>query len=103
MCLGYQLYYFYFFHKSDVESIVKDHPRTSKIGRFRPIRYCSNVIKLFESLLLPKLMEWGNKNLSHQFGFMIGLACEEAQTIVFNKMLKYKKSHLAFILYKLIF
>jgi hypothetical protein len=41
-------------------------------------------------------MEWGNKNLSHHLVFMKGLGCDEAQTIVFNKMLEYKKSHLAF-------
>ena len=41
-------------------------------------------------------MEWGNKNLSHQFGFMKRLGCKEAETIVFKKMLEYKKSHLAY-------
>ena len=37
-------------------------------------------------------MEWDNKNLSYQFGFMKGLGREETRTIVFNKMLEYKKS-----------
>ena len=36
-------------------------------------------------------MEWDNKNLSHHLVFMKGLGCDEAQTIVFNKMLEYKK------------
>jgi hypothetical protein len=36
----------------------KDHPKIPEIGRFRPIRVCSNVVKALEKFLAKKLAYW---------------------------------------------
>ncbi len=70
----------------------KDHPSTPQFGRFRPIRICSNIVKLLELHLAPKLHEWGQKNLAEQFGFISGVGCEAARTLAFRKMVQLRNS-----------
>lgn len=53
----------------------KSHPKTPELGKFRPIRICSNVVKVLERSLLPSLTEWGERNLKEQFGFLKGSGC----------------------------
>jgi hypothetical protein len=66
----------------------KNHPHIPDNGKYRPIRVCSNVVKLLESYLLPDLESWGKDNLQEQFGFCKGLGPEAARTLVFNLLQK---------------
>ena len=51
----------------------KEHPKITELGRFRPIRICSNVCKLLESWLFRPLSTWANNNLGLQLGFRAGV------------------------------
>ena len=66
------------------------------MGRFRPIRICSNVIKLLECHLIEKLMDWGRSHLQEQFGFLNGVGCEAARLAVFRKMVQLENNSTPF-------
>lgn len=74
----------------------KDHPSTPSLGRFRPIRICSNIVKLLELVLLPKLQVWGKEYLVEQFGFVSGVGCEAARMMAFRKMARLQNSSTPF-------
>ena len=64
----------------------KDHPNIPEIGRFRPIRIASNIVKLLESYLLPELCEWADSNLRYQYGFVRGIGCDVARYELFSRI-----------------
>jgi hypothetical protein len=66
----------------------KDHPDIPTLGRFRPIRICSNIVKLLERLLFGPLSEWANRNLSSQFGFKRNVGPETARHFVFKTLVR---------------
>ena len=62
----------------------KDHPSTPLIGRFRPIRVASNIVKLLEKYLMGELREWVVRECGNQFGFVPGVGGEVARHRVFK-------------------
>jgi len=66
----------------------KDHPEIPKVGRFRPIRICSNIVKMLEKHLFKPLAKWGNRSLKAQFGFRQGVGPETARHFVFKTLVR---------------
>ena len=68
----------------------KEHPNVPSLGKFRPIRIASNIIKILERYLFSDLMKWCNEELRSQFGFVNKIGPEVARHHVFKTMFRLK-------------
>ena len=62
----------------------KCHPNIPDYRKFRPIRICSNIVKLMEKYLMEELRTWVINKCKRQFGFVPGVGCEVARHRVFG-------------------